>query len=58
VGRYLTNGNRQRHLVACATDYAGYDGIGRLTSLTHRDGVNAVMASYNIAYNRGMTPRK
>jgi YD repeat-containing protein len=36
-----------------STTYAGYDGVGRLTAMTHRDGVNAVIASYNMAYDRG-----
>jgi YD repeat-containing protein len=39
--------------LAGTTTYAGYDGVGRLTSLTHRDGVNAVIATYNMSYDRG-----
>lgn len=35
------------------TTYAGYDGVGRLTSMTHTDGAGALIASYNMAYDRG-----
>ncbi|MEX2140344.1 MAG: RHS repeat-associated core domain-containing protein [Pirellulales bacterium] len=35
------------------TSYHGYDGVGRLTAMTHYDANSLLIATYNMSYDRG-----